>query len=228
MILMSSFQEKTIIEQMTDGGPIYQETDLARMIVEPWNAFSSLLYLIPVIYFLVKLKGHYRDHAFLIWFCSPLLAIGGMGSALFHGFRIHPFFMYMDFVPIAVLTLGISIYFWVKILPKWWYVLIIVALSMVLRFAGFAITEGQAAINLSYFNTGLMIFIPALVYVFRTRFCGVRYFVWSLLLLGVSLLFRIIDDWNLSFPAMGTHWLWHLFSAAGALALGKYLVKNNH
>jgi hypothetical protein len=152
-------------------------------------------------------------------------AIGGIGSALFHGFRAHPFFLYMDFVPIAVLTLGVSIYFWVKILPRWWYVLIIVAISIVLRFVGFAYTQGQSAINLSYLNTGLMIFIPALVYIFLTRFYAVRYLVWAILFLGLSLVFRMMDDWGLSFPAMGTHWLWHLFSATGALMLGEYLLR---
>jgi hypothetical protein len=214
-----------IMQRLADGGPVYHETELGRLIVEPWNAISSLFYLVPVIYFLIRLRGQYRQFAFLIWFCSPLLAIGGIGSALFHGLRAYPFFLYMDFVPIAILTLGVSIYFWVRILTRWWYVLIIIVVSMGLRFLGFAIHRGQTAINLSYLNTGLMIFIPAVIYIFRTRFYALGFLICAIVFLGLSLLFRIVDDWE-SFLPMGTHWLWHLFSASGALMLGQYLVSN--
>lgn len=223
---MMNEQALEIIERLADGGPVYQETDLGRMIVEPWNAVSSLLYLVPVIYFLIRLRGHYREFAFLVYFCSPLLAIGGMGSALFHGLRAYPFFLYMDFVPIAVLTLGVSIYFWVKVLPRWWYVLVIIAASMALRFIGFSIDRGQLAINLSYLNTGLMIFIPALIYLFRTRFFAVKHLIWAIIFFGMSLMFRVLDHEETIVLVMGTHWLWHLFSAAGALMLGQYLLSN--
>jgi hypothetical protein len=39
-----------------DGGPIYAETDLSKIVAEPWNAYSSLTFLLPVIYWFFKLR----------------------------------------------------------------------------------------------------------------------------------------------------------------------------
>ncbi len=73
--------------ELSDGGPVYFETNLQNFIVEPWNAFSSLTIVLPAIYFLIKLYGKYRNYAFVIYFCCPLLLIGGFGSTFYHAFR---------------------------------------------------------------------------------------------------------------------------------------------
>lgn len=213
------------MERLRDNGPIYYETDLNQHFVEPWNAVSSLTFLIPVIYLLIRLKGHYREYAFLIFLAAPLMAIGGIGSTLYHAFRAHRFFLYMDFVPIAIMTLSISIYFWHKVLPNWFYILLIIASSFLLRFAAFGYATGHTAINLSYFLTGIMIFLPALIFLFRTRFFEVKYLIYSILFLITALFFRYADSWDYHIFAAGTHWLWHIFTSAGALTLAIYLIK---
>jgi hemolysin III len=209
---------------MIDGGPVYHETQLGQWLVEPWNAFSSLLFLIPVIYFFFKLKGHYKQYGFLIFWCSPLLILGGLGSTIFHAFRSHRFFLYLDFVPIAFLTLSISIYFFLK-LTKWWWIVLIIILSFLTRFSLFTFYHGHGAINASYFMTGILIFLPALLFLVKTRFFMVSRMIWALLCFGVALLFRFMDDWNNLPLPIGTHWLWHVFCAAGAWFLGSYLIK---
>ena len=71
-----------------DDGPIYRETtDLSQFIVEPWNAFSSLTFWIPACIFLWQLQGRYRQQAFVVYFCIPMLVLGGLGSTLFHALR---------------------------------------------------------------------------------------------------------------------------------------------
>ncbi len=213
------------MERLRDNGPVYYETDLDHLFVEPWNAISSLTFLIPVIFLLIRLKGQYHHYWFLIFVAAPLMAIGGLGSTLYHAFRAHPFFLYMDFVPIALMTLSISIYFWYKVLPNWFYILLVVAASFLLRFAAFGFVKGHTAINLSYFLTGVMIFLPALIFLFRTHFIEVKYLIYSILFLIIALFFRYADSWENHFFSFGTHWLWHIFTSTGALTLATYLIK---
>lgn len=208
---------------ITDEGPIYHETDVSQFIVEPWNAFSSLLFLVPVIYFLFLLRGQYKANWFLIYLSSPLLVIGGIGSTIYHAFRASRFFIFMDFLPIAILTLSISIFLWIKILPKWWYVIFIILLSFGLRSVGFYYYEGQTGINISYFITGVMIFLPALLVLFRTRFFKVNYLLLAIVFFILALFFRYADDWETPLLYMGTHWVWHLCTAIGSLFLGLYI-----
>jgi predicted membrane channel-forming protein YqfA (hemolysin III family) len=211
--------------RLPDGGPVYHETDLDLFFVEPWNAISSLTFLIPVFYLLYKLRGQYREYAFLIFWAAPLMTIGGIGSTLYHAFRASRFFLFMDFVPITILTLSISIYLWNKILPHWIYIILVIAVSFAFRFAVFGYVQGSASINLAYFITGLMIFLPALIFLFQTRFFEVRLLILSVVFLIAALFFRYADDWEHQFFAAGMHWLWHIFTSAGAFTLSLYLIR---
>src|SRR5688572_15572541 len=113
----------THLTEVPDHGPIYRETmDLSQFIVEPWNAFSSLTFLIPAFIFLWQLRGQYNRYAFFVYFCSPMLIMGGLGSTLFHAFRSSGWLLAMDVAPIILLVLGISIWIWLKVLPKKWWI----------------------------------------------------------------------------------------------------------
>lgn len=216
------------MHRIADGGPLYFETDFNHLIVEPWNAFSSLTFLIPVFYLLWKLRGHYREYAFLVFWAAPLMAIGGLGSTIYHAFRESRFFLFMDFVPIALLTVSVSIYLCLKVLPKWWWVVLIIAASMGLRFLAFGIFSGSGRINASYFITGVMIFLPAIIFLVRTHFYEVRLLIYGALLLGLALFFRYADDFRPPLLPNGTHWLWHVSTSAGAIFMAIYLVKIRH
>ncbi|MBN2681758.1 MAG: hypothetical protein JXR58_04570 [Bacteroidales bacterium] len=214
----------THMDRMSDGGPIYHETDLSHFIAEPWNAFSSLVIALPAIYFLWKLKGNYKLYSFVIYFCAPLLIAGGIGSTLFHAFRAHTFFLVLDIAPIAVLTMGLSVWFIYRLIPKWYYVAAIVVFLFLLRGIIFTYFEGSDAINIMYFYTGSLIFVPGLLFVRKTNYCCLNLLLLSTLMFGISLFFRFYDDFPEQFMHMGTHWLWHVFSGIGALFLGLYLV----
>ena len=214
------------IDRLPDGGPIYHETDLSSFIAEPWNAVSSLVIALPALYFLIKYRGQYSKHPFVIYFCAPLLMTNGIGSTLFHAFRAHIFFLIMDVAPVAVLTLGLSIWFIYKLIPKWYYVTLIVLALFALRiFIMFAFKlKGSDAINVNYFFTGAIIFIPALLFVRKTKYCCLHLLILSTIMLAISLFFRYYDDFEDQFLPMGTHWLWHIFSGIGAFYLGMYLI----
>lgn len=210
-----------ILHATPDGGVLYAETRFGHTIVEPWNAFSSLTFLLPVFYWAFRLRGRYGKNVFLL-LCMPLLALGGIGSTVYHAFRSSPYFLMLDVLPIMVLTLMIGLYFWWRLLPHWSYVALIAVASLTLRYVAYQTFQGQAAINLSYFVSGATIFLPALLLLWRTRFQGWTTIVLATLFFIVSLVFRKYDA-HYDLMPMGTHWLWHVCCAIGAFFLAEYL-----
>lgn len=217
-----------VADSIPDFGPVYRETtDLELFIVEPWNAWSSLTFLVPVFIFLWQLRGKHRHYAFIVWFCCPLLIIGGLGSTFFHAFRSSPFLLLMDFAPIIILVLGISIWMWLKVLPKKiqlvWVLLIFFGLTII---SGFFL-DGQDRISAGYFFRGWMLLLPCYLFLRQTKFQNsVRLFT-AIVCFCLALLFRFLDEKiEIDFMPWGTHWLWHVSTAFGAYFLGEYLIKN--
>ena len=156
-------------------------------------------------------------------YAIPLMIIGGMGSTLFHTFRISRFFLYMDFVPPAILTISMSIYFWIKILKRWWYVFFIIIPTFFLRFLMFGELPQHTAINVSYIMTGIITGLPLLLLMFKTKFFKINYVIYTILLFMAAILFRELDTREFSLFPMGTHFLWHAFTGAGAWFILAYL-----
>lgn len=212
-------------QQMDDGGPIYMETQPGQFIVEPWNAITSLLILIPAIYWIFKL---YRqgNKSTLMWSVIVLIITGGLGSALFHAFRISVFFLFMDVLPSAILTITLATYFWLKVLRKWWFVLFIYILIFGSRFLFWNDLPEHTAINFSYFVTGISIGLPLLIYLYKSDFEGWLSITGTILSFIIALVFRQLDATPIAFLPMGSHFLWHAFSALGASFLLTYLNKS--
>ena len=211
-----------------DGGGLYAETNLHNFIVEPWNAITSLCFLIPAIYWFIRIKGNIKENLFIAW-CIPLLILGGTGSTLFHAFRSSYFLMQLDVMPIVVLTLSVGAFLWHKLVKKWYITFFIIALSFALRklASAFGFFPGQGA-NISYAISGITIFLPALIILFRTQF-----FRWASLSAAViffcaGLFFRASDMWFIDVLPVGTHFLWHISTAIGAYFLADYLYHLNH
>jgi hypothetical protein len=222
MLTLLSGENERFIGRLPDGGPIYMETDPDRFIVEPWNALSSLLMLVPALFWLWKVR-HQVNHYRFLCFAIFMVMLGGLGSALFHGFRASVFFLLLDVIPSALLTLSLSIYLWLKILRRWWYVFIILIPTFGLRFVFWNQVPEHMAINLSYFITGMIIALPLIIILFKDSFKE-----WPAAALGIAsfilaLLFRQLDTVNIVSLPMGTHFLWHLFSAVGAFFILRYI-----
>jgi hemolysin III len=207
---------------LPDGAGFYAETNPDYIIMEPYNAVSSLAFLIPVVYFMIKLRGRYRQFDFLTY-CMPLLFLGGIGSTIFHALRSSPLFLLLDVLPIALLTLSVSIFFWIKILKQKWLVFIMVPAFVFMRFLVFSHYRTTLAINISYLITGLMIFVPGIIFLHKTKYQFADKLLWAVLLFLLALFFRRFDFEGMVLLPMGTHWLWHISCAAGAFMLGDYL-----
>lgn len=211
-------------QRLQDGGPVYKETDLDYFIVEPWNAFSSLFIVLPAVYWLFRIGKDYRDYKFLL-FAIPLMILGGTGSTLFHAFRASRFFLFMDFFPTAILTVSLTIYFWIRILKRWWYVFLIIIPSIALRFILYTYADLSEfmAINVSYTLTGILIGLPILILLIRTNYYKVHYVLLTIGFFIAAIVFREMDSRNIGFLPMGTHFLWHAFTGFGAYYILAYL-----
>jgi hypothetical protein len=209
-------------DRLPDGGPRYTETDPTRLVVEPWNAASALAFLVLVAAWAVRLRGAYRSYPFLSY-CLPLLAVGGIGGTIYHAFRASRVFLVMDYGPIYVLAAATAVYLWVQAAPRWWHVLAVVFLCVLIQVLAWSLPR-HYAISVSYASLAVLILAPAAGLLARTRFRHGGWLGLALACFAVALFFRIADAWHLLAP-VGTHWLWHLFGAATTAALMEYLYR---
>ncbi len=105
-----------------DAGPIYQETIEGRIPVEPFNTFSNLIFIIIIIYFLIKIKNNTKKHPFFL-FVLPIIFISWIGGTMFHGTRIHNFWLFLDWLPIMFLCFSVIVYLIFKFKKIWWTVI---------------------------------------------------------------------------------------------------------
>lgn len=210
-------------QRLADGGPRYAEYHPELWIVEPWNAASSVIMMIPALVYAYRLRKELASLRFLS-FSILMIFLGGLGSTLFHAFRMSPVFLMLDVIPSAILTVAIAVYFWLRILPKWWQVLLIFVPLFGLRFLLFQNLPQHLSINFSYAFSGLLIIIPLLIILYRMQFKQLSTVVVLLISFGLALLFRQLDAHEGLFLPQGTHFLWHVFSALGSWMILKYLL----
>jgi hypothetical protein len=207
-----------------DGGPIYLETRLDRTIAEPWNATSALAFVVLVAVWLVRLRGRHRHWPFLTA-CLPVLALGGVGGVLYHAFRCSYVFFLLDVVPIAILALATSLYFWARLLPRRWYVVLVLPPSL-MSGAIVRTDPDPWAIHPYYLVIASTILVPALLFLLWTRGRDGGWVALALACFVIALVFRSTDGWwREGWLPMGSHWLWHLFGAGATGALAEYVYR---
>lgn len=211
-------------QRLPDGGPLYTETNLDHFFVEPWNALSSLLIVIPALYWLYKVRNEFRNYKFLVY-CIPLIILGGTGSTLFHAFRASKIFLIMDVLPTAILTLSFMIYFWLKVFKRWWYIFLIIAASVGIRFLFFDRLPEFMAINISYTITGVLVGLPLIIIQKRTKYYRLSDVLLTIIFFILAIVFRELDSREIFFFPIGTHFLWHAFSGVGAYFILSYLYR---
>ncbi|GAB3930229.1 hypothetical protein [Mucilaginibacter myungsuensis] len=208
-----------------DGGLIYTETNVDHFFPEPLNMVTSALFLIPALYWLIRLKGFDKRYIFLS-IATYFLLTACIGSTVYHGLRRWAFFIYMDWLPIAALCLLASGYFWYKVLGKWYY--------GVLAFAAFIATvfgirtfmpvqNLQLSISLNYGVMGLMIVLPLFLLLSRMQWRGVGLVLTALLAFATALFFRVADQW--AWVSFGTHFLWHFFGCGATSAIFLFIYR---
>lgn len=215
-----------LLQIVADGGPMYQETLTAvaeQVVIEPWNAISSLALCVPAIYWFLRIRENMQRTPVLLA-CCILLFVNGLGSTLFHAFRVSRWFLWMDVLPALLLTLTLAGYFWrvwLRSAIKWW---VTMGAFLLLMLMTAVILRGSWYMNTQYLLRGLFFLIPTLGILRHTHFMEWHSLAIAGFFLSLSLGFRLLDKVPFEWLPMGTHFLWHLMSAAGAWFLGKYLL----
>jgi len=208
--------------QPNDLGPIYAETKMGRFPVEPWNTASNGVFLALLLVFGKRTKLDRRRYPFLV----PglfVLAVGFVGGTMYHATRSHNVWLFLDFLPILLLTGAASLYFWFAIISNRW---VAVGLCLALLLSGrllrvYLELPKNLGITLSYFGAAVAILLPAALHAFGAGKKHRRYLLWAAGFFAVALLCRFLDNGpGLSPLPMGTHFLWHIF---GGLSVGALL-----
>ncbi len=205
------------------AGPIYVETDMHRVLVEPWNAASATLFLLMAVSWVIRLRGQYRKHAFLTA-CLPLMVIGAVGGTVYHAFRGQRVWLFMDWMPIAILCLAGSIYLWSKLLKRWWYALLIIPAVVILQTLNFRVFFRyfrQMGIAITYTTMAVLVAASAVGVLWKTRWRNGIFPLLAAVFFLVAISMRTLDAWAVRHPAhwvhqvlpMGSHFLWHVFGA---------------
>ncbi|RZS99205.1 hypothetical protein [Aquimarina brevivitae] len=211
-----------------DSGPIYKETDMGRLPVEPFNTFSNLFFLGIILYFSIKLYKELKDHTFIA-LCLPVMLISLVGGMTYHGTRSHQFWLYLDWVPIMLLCAAVVIYFITKLTPIWWKRLLAIGLILSISFAirNLPFPKGLR-ISIGYVVTALTVLVPIVTYLVYTKGKNLKWVVAAFVIFGVAILFRSVDKiTDLELFYMGTHWLWHLFGGLAVFCLMQYIYLDN-
>lgn len=209
-----------------DQGGLYAETNLDQLFPEPFNAMTSLLFLGVAIWWTVQIYGRWREFPFLTY-ALALLYVGGIGGSLYHGLRIWPVFLLMDWLPIMLLCLSAGLWFLAK-LTRWYAAALLIigyfGLQWLLR--TWLADDAQLFININYALMAAIVLVPVVAFLVRTRFGHARWVGLALAAFVLALFFRIADRWDLT--PIGTHFLWHLFGAVAAFAMLKFVYLVEH
>jgi hypothetical protein len=212
-----------LLQRLADGGGYYAETNLNFFIVEPWNAISSLAFLLPVGYWLIRLRGRYVEYKEII-ICLPFLFLGGLGSTLFHAFRASWMLILMDVLPVLIASVGTSVYFWLRVLPQRWGLLGIIGAYFALQFLFFRFLPSPYNINVSYFVRGVVLFLPMVLMAQKIRRQELSNDLWlAIAFFIIALIFRALDKEVTFVMYMGSHWLWHISTVVGVFYLSEFM-----
>jgi hypothetical protein len=127
------------------------------------------------------------------------------------------------------MSLSLSVFFWYRVVRRIW-----LAILVVFGFYGLGISAVMLLKNVvhisspsvGYFFSGAAFLVPVIIDLYRNKWRFAGWYVSSLLLLLLSLTFRMLDYPTPNpFPWLpqGTHFLWHVFSSFAVFTLGFYV-----
>ncbi|MBQ4822133.1 ceramidase domain-containing protein [Aquimarina sp. MMG016] len=210
-----------------DSGPIYRETLMGRLPVEPFNTISNLIFLFIIIYFSIRIYKNVKQHTFLA-FCIPVLTVGFIGGTLFHGTRSHQVWLFMDWIPILILCSAAVFYFIFKLYKKWWQRLLALVVIFTASFAiRFLPIPEVIRTSLGYVITAITMLFPIVLYLIKTKGKNKELVIFAVLSFVTAISFRSIDKLlDAEMLYMGTHWLWHLFGGISVFFLMLYTYRD--
>lgn len=206
-----------------DGGPTYWETNMDNLFPEPFNMFSAIIFMFIALYWYFKAARQTTSFRFLK-LSSIILAIGGLGGSIYHGFRIYEWAMWMDWIPILVLCIAAASYFVYRIYKSIVWAIAALLLAVLLQVINFYTIPFEINTSTSYGILAAFILIPLLMALVKTKFLYWYYPVIAVIAFGLALYHRVIDsDPPVFYGSIGTHFLWHTFGAVACHAMFRYL-----
>ncbi|MCO6431118.1 MAG: hypothetical protein J5J00_09680 [Deltaproteobacteria bacterium] len=206
-----------------DFGPIYTETLLGRFPVEPWNTVSNLIFFFVVVYFSRRVyRERLASPIFLLGL--PILFVGFIGGSLFHATRSDRIWLYLDFVPILLLTLLASLYFWHQVTGR----LCLAAFAVIGPFVAFRLLRAALPmtiglrISLGYSFLAITVLLPAILFCWKHLPSKAPLLAYSAASFLIAITFRMSDGSGLL--PMGTHFLWHIFGGLSSFFLMSFLL----
>jgi len=199
-------------KEPNDQGPIYSETNMSRLPVEPWSTASNLVFLVVFIYFAIKTKFSYKKFPLLVVFLVILL-IGWMGGTIYHATRSHNIWLMLDYMPIMFLVLISTIFFWRELVGKWILVFTFTLLPIVIYRLIYEVLvlPHSISISIGYSVMALVVIIPLVLHCIYKNPKAWKLVVGALSSFAIAITFRILDEYLSQYISMGTHFLWHLF-----------------
>lgn len=205
-----------------DGGMLYKETDMTQFFPEPLNAITALFFLVLAIFWTFKIKGNFKENAFLTY-CLVLLYIGAIGGTIYHSFRQWPVFIAMDWMPIMLLCLSAGFYF-IAQSTRWFYAVLMVLAYLILMFIlknWILIDNIPLFININYAIMASFVLFSVLSYLIHTKWKASKWVGFAVISFAFALTFRISDKWG--WFSFGTHFLWHTFGAVATFCMFNYI-----
>jgi hemolysin III len=215
------------LPKVQDSGPIYAETIMGRIPVEPFNTTSNLVFLAVIIFFAIKIWRSGQRHYFIAA-VLPIFFVGFIGGTLYHATRSSEIWLLLDWVPIVVLCLACSIYFVFKYASAWWLRLVILAAILVLNLLPriLPIPVGYAT-SAGYVGTAVAVLLPIFLYLYKTSWKYLPLVLAALLSFAAAVTFRTLDKkFEIDWLWMGTHWLWHTLGGIAVFWLMLYIYKD--
>jgi hemolysin III len=224
-----------------DQGPIYKETDMSRIPVEPWSTWTNLIFLSVFIYYAIKTRFNYKKFPMMVIFLVILL-IGWFGGTVYHATRSNNIWLLMDYIPIMIIVLTASIYFWRELVGNWLLVMTFTLVPiMIYRFIFHLLPVPHfVSISIGYTLLASVVVVPLIPHCIHKTPEGWKMLVISLVSFGLAISCRLLDNqqivgrpslpqffqdhfgWIEDIP-MGTHFLWHIFGGICCLCMFSYV-----
>ncbi|MBU6310504.1 ceramidase domain-containing protein [Patescibacteria group bacterium] len=205
---------------MSSIGPIYCETPVGAFLfpAEPINFYSNaIIVLFGLVALAYAVKRRFSADISVL---ALLLALTGVGSFLWHGFRT-PLSLALDVVP-GLLFLFLFVYAWSRRVYG-----VLASLGLLVGFLGLTyalsfVSESVLPMQGPPLGVVLAVLISAgyLSVLSIQRFGSVGYVaILSVISSLIAFGFRTLDLYTCTVIPFGTHFLWHVFLSLGA-ALG--------
>ncbi len=212
------------LQTPNDRGPVYAETRMDRIPVEPFSTYSNLLFLVIVIYWALKTRMNFRKFPILT-FAIPILLIGFIGGFIYHATRSSNIWLYLDYMPIMILVLMSAIYFWKQIFGNWIITFCVTLIPIfIYRFVyEFIEISDHQLIACGYILLALIVTVPIVLHCILMNRKNWPWLALCAVSFAIAIICRQLDAESTSILPMGSHFLWHIFGATATFFGLQYL-----